>query len=336
MKFYFLNSIISQILERCYLMSHFTVLVIGKDVEKQLEPYAEQDFDSKYGVFESKEEEYRTEYENDTMEAVAFDGQIFSIYDSQFSNYSGLSNERKYPANAVLKTVPMKEVYATFEDYLVGWHGVHGPDEETGQYGYWTNPNAQWDWYVIGGRWTGYFKPKLGSAGALGQSGTFDNKPLEGWVDQINYGDVDFDGMKAHEAKEAHALYDKIEGILKGREIPSWEKIRESHPDDIQAARDEYHAHPVMKDFRAAEFHYFGDMEEEFGGGREAYVRKCTNRTAVPYAVLKDGKWYQKGEMGWFGMSSDNMTQEEWNDEFWKLLESLDDDTLLTLVDCHI
>lgn len=318
-------------------MSHFTVLVIGKDIDAQLAPYAEQGFDKKYGVFENNEPEYRKEYETETMEAVDVNGQLYSIYDNQFSDYSkSFSNDRKYPANAILKTLPIKEVYPTFEEYLSGWHGMSEPDEATGQYGYWSNPNAQWDWYVIGGRWTGYFKPKLGASGSLGESGTFDNQPLSGWVDQINYGDVDFDGMKAHEAKEAHTLYDKIEGILKGREIPSWSKIRESHPDDIQAARDEYHNHPVMQDFKSADFHYFGDMEEEFGGGRDAYVARCINRTAVPYAVLKDGKWYQKGIMGWFGTSSDNMTQDEWNDEFWKLLDSLDDDTLLTLVDCHI
>lgn len=30
-------------------------------------------------------------------------------------------------------------------------------DMATGERGYWYNPNAKWDWYEIGGRWSGYF-----------------------------------------------------------------------------------------------------------------------------------------------------------------------------------
>lgn len=319
-------------------MSHFTVLVIGNDIDSQLAPYAEQDFDEQYGVFDNKEEECRTEYETDTIEVVDVNGKLYSIYDQQFRDYTNaLSNDRKYPENSTFKTVPMKELYTTFEEYLSDYHGFDSPDEKTGQYGYWSNPNAKWDWYTIGGRWSGYFKPKSGSAGSLGKPGVFDNKPEEGWVDQVAYGDIDFEGMKAHDARKANELYDQVEAIVKGRDIPSWTKIREKHVDNIDAARAEYNSHPVIKDFNEAQFHYFGiDLESEYGSGREAYVNKCTNRTAVPYAVLKDGKWYQKGEMGWFGMSSDKMTQDQWNDEFWKLLETLDDDTVLTLVDCHI
>lgn len=336
--FYLTHSIIPSILERCYIMSHFTVLVIGNDIDTQLAPYAEQDFDEQYGVFENKEEECRAEYEKDSIEVVDIEGQLYSQYDDQFRDRSNpLSNDRKYPANAVLKTVTMKEFYGDFETFLSDYHGFEAPDEKTGQYGYWTNPNAQWDWYTIGGRWSGYFKPKAGSDGALGRPGSFDNKPLEGWVDQIAYGDIDFDAMKAHEAKEANALYDKVEAIVKGREIPSWTKIREKHEGNIDGARAEYNNHPVIKDFNEAQFHYFGiDLEEAYGAGREAYVTKCINRTAVPYAILKDGKWYQKGEMGWWGMSSNDMSQDQWNAEFWKLLETLDDETMLTLVDCHI
>jgi hypothetical protein len=32
-------------------------------------------------------------------------------------------------------------------------------DEKTKRRGYWTNPNAKWDWYQIGGRWSDLIKP---------------------------------------------------------------------------------------------------------------------------------------------------------------------------------
>lgn len=55
-----------------------------------------------------------------------------------------------------------------------------------------------------------------------------------------------------------------------------------------------------------------------------------------PFAVVKDGQWYQKGQMGWFGMSTDNISDEEWDARVLELIKDLPDDTMLTVVDCHI
>src|SRR5699024_9687342 len=33
------------------------------------------------------------------------------------------------------------------------------------------------------------------------------------------------------------------------------------------------------------------------------------------FAVLKDGQWYEKGEMGWFGMSSNDKEKRDWHNE---------------------
>ena len=55
------------------------------------------------------------------------------------------------------------------------------------------------------------------------------------------------------------------------------------------------------------------------------------------FAVIKDGKWYEKGEMGWWGACVSNEKDKEvWYKEFHKILEEQDPETLLTLVDCHI
>jgi len=40
--------------------------------------------------------------------------------------------------------------------------------------------------------------------------------------------------------------------------------------------------------------------------------------------------------MGWWGITTNEKADDEWNNEFQKLIEDLPDDTLLTLVDCHI
>jgi hypothetical protein len=318
-------------------MSHFTVVVIGDDIDEQLAPYAEQDFDPKYGAFQDKEDEYKNEYENEAVELVILaDGTICSKYDKRFEQKDGWNTKSVYPDDATIREGKFTELYSTFEEYMEDWHGSAERDAVKNRYGYWNNPNAQWDWYSVGGRWTGYFKPKAGVEGELGRPGAFGNQPKDGWVDSLRMCDIDFDGMKAEAVKEANETYDKLDEILQGRPLPSWNAIREKNNGDIDAARNEYHNLKTYQDLCKADFHIMGDYVETFGRSREEYVEKCKNSVAVPYAVVKDGKWYQKGEMGWFGCSNDQMTQDQWNQQFWEMLNSLDPETTLTLVDCHI
>lgn len=54
------------------------------------------------------------------------------------------------------------------------------------------------------------------------------------------------------------------------------------------------------------------------------------------YAVLKDGIWYERGEMGGFGVGLDEKNKKVWDEEFAKLIKDLDPDTYLAIVDCHI
>lgn len=56
----------------------------------------------------------------------------------------------------------------------------------------------------------------------------------------------------------------------------------------------------------------------------------------VTFALLKDGIWYERGEMGWWGYVSDEKEENEWDDEFKKLTKELSEDTLISIYDCHI
>lgn len=131
-------------------MSHFTVIVIGDEVDEQMAPYAEQGFEDKYGEFEDTEEESLEEYLNKEIEIVVLaDGSLHNKYEEQFSHYSqgSFSREWKYPEDAVIRQGKFTELYATFEEFMEEWHGTGSRDEKTGRYGYWRNPNAKWDWY---------------------------------------------------------------------------------------------------------------------------------------------------------------------------------------------
>jgi hypothetical protein len=320
-------------------MSHFAVIVIGSDFDEQLAPYAEQDADPQYLQFEDTEDDNLDEYQNKDVDIVVLvDGSLHNKYEEQFKqiNAKTFSSDYIYPEGSVIRQGKFSELYPTFEEFMEGWHGTSERDDVENRYGYWNNPNAQWDWYSLGGRWTGYFKPKAGATGELGRSGVFDNKPNEGWVDSIAVGDIDIEGMQAEAVREANETYDKLEKVLQGRELPSWTKIREKHGEDIESARDEYNSLETVKDLNKADFFLMGDFVEVFGPNREEYIARQKNRTMVPFAVVKDGKWYQKGEMGWWGCSTDEMTQYEWNTKFWEMIKALPPETELNLIDCHI
>ena len=57
----------------------------------------------------------------------------------------------------------------------------------------------------------------------------------------------------------------------------------------------------------------------------------------TPYAfITPNGEWVERGEMGWFGIGSNEMNEDEWDAKFREYLKTLDKDIILTLVDCHI
>ncbi len=70
------------------------------------------------------------------------------------------------------------------------------PDEDADDGGYWENPNRKWDWYLMGGRWTGFFKLKSGSRGILGEPGILTDQATTG-SDQARLKDIDTEDMPA-------------------------------------------------------------------------------------------------------------------------------------------
>jgi hypothetical protein len=54
------------------------------------------------------------------------------------------------------------------------------------------------------------------------------------------------------------------------------------------------------------------------------------------FAVVKDGEWYEKGNMGWWAIVSDEKKEKAWHKEFHSLLKGLPKKTVVTLVDAHI
>jgi len=97
---------------------------------------------------------------------------------------------------------------------------------------------------------------------------------------------------------------------------------------------------------RRAEGWWEEAMKREDGRGREIlygigpattkeqYLRQ--HETFNTFAVLKDGQWFERGQMGWWGAVSNEKDADKWQAEFDKLLASLPPETKITVIDCHI
>jgi hypothetical protein len=258
-------------------MSHFTVLVIGEGVDEQMQPFWELDMPP-------------SEAEHDERA-------VFSLEFTKEQAEKDMADYKKKEDNP-------KFVDQTLDVYMKDYHGYRYNEKEGG-YGYWYNPNAHWDWYSIGGRWSGFFKLKKDRRGEMGERSFLDSRPIkEGYADIAKKCDIDWGKMK-------------LEAFNKADE--NWKKYL-SRKEEVEKSGEKFE-----------KYWEFGIRE----GETKAYYikRMCSIYT---YAVVKGGEWYQKGVMGWWGMSYNEKNEDEWEDEFQKLIDELPEDTLLTVCDCHI
>ena len=248
-----------------------------------------------------------------------------------------------------------------------------------------TNPDAKWDWWRIGGRYSGKlstYEPQKDPAnfqtcflcGGTGMrndklgieartadpsytcnvcSGTGkDLKPASEWryvegsnqapLDALNWNELKqtqvanrlkcWSELKAHYQKyskasrtfdEARRLWVGLVGQAKllqesGDERPLY-KIIDDDPD--------------AKDLR----HAGGDFM--YGIPDDVLDPEAWAQDAIPlsgFALVKDGKWYERGEMGWWGIVSDEKDKSAWDAELEALLKNAEPGTWITVVNCHI
>lgn len=342
-------------------MSHFTVMVISDkpldevSLDPILMPWHEYEctgLDNEYVVDVDMTDEVTEEFNKPCDVVVLADGKIIGRYDD--SLYTDSTDEHGYkcknralPEGAVEKEISAEEArkhgigYKTMAECAEDYYGGF---ERDGRFYRHTNPNAKWDWWVVGGRWSGMLKPKydpridpknIGSDGKV-------KWPTE-WANIGNIAqlkDIAIDELRAEAEKDVREQHAKATEIIAGRPFKTWEEVRTEFGDEkIDDARKAFHDQPVIQDLRAAELLPFFDVDEalkNFRGSVETLVANARGRVLQTYAIVKDGKWYEKGEMGWFGMSSNEKDPEAWDREFAALLDGLPPETWIAIVDCHI
>lgn len=322
-------------------MSHFTVLIIGPNVEDQLQPYHEYECtgtEDQYVVEVNKNDDVQEYLEKEIFYGSKPTGELDYHYRQESAEEKGLTDIKKGTQFEYFQAKGMTQ--EEIDEDIIDNHGYKKVGDD------WirrTNPNSQWDWWVVGGRWTGFFKLKEGKNGSLGkQSLVMPVSPEPKTADIARKGDIDFEYLRNKAEERAIEEIDLVLESVKDTPEPlSWDKIREMFPESTDQARTYYREQPRIKAFNDMTKEHkeiFGWMAsyEDYNCTREEYIKRQRNGAFSTYAFVKDSNWYSKGKMGWWGASSDEVTQDEWNVRFNQMIDELPDDTILTLVDAHI
>lgn len=267
-------------------MSHFSVLVIGNNVESQLAPFKENLVVSRYLVhtkeqlIEKKKKEIE-EYKLTTYKKFLDNPKKYKETCTNPSHIRYLQED--FPKKLIMSDEEIYQEEIKYEE----------PEDvgENGEIYSTCNPQGYWDWYQIGGRFSKFFVLKNSNWSTCDQA---TKKELDlrhiGWNEVTSKTDEDL-------VKE-YSLFSSGQ-----------------HPD--QWYTPEYYVRRYKNE--------------------ETYVKHT--RSLCSYAVIDlNTNWHSPGKMGWFGMSSESpeemfQWQEEYHDRF---LKDLSDNTLLTIVDCHI
>jgi len=309
-------------------MSHFTVMIIGNNPERQLKPFDEGIEMPEYKTGVVSEKDLKTFKET------------YTIY-KEGRSY-GVKSNKEAKENSKLT---ISELY---EKKGNDWNSGCWKLESDGSFGEYStySPKSKWDWYSLGGRWKGFLKLKEGKTGVLGESGAGGNEAPKGnFADQAELGDIDIKRIIKDARAEAKKRYQKVEKAM-GGSIPKikikWAEIcdDEGKYKDIEWSKrnDIYHSQPEIELFNknCKELVGFFGSIDDYQLTKEEYIEDAGNGALSTFAVLKDGEWYEKGTMGWWGMVSDKKEQGNWNKEIVELLKGLPSNTLISIYDCHI
>ena len=190
--------------------------------------------------------------------------------------------------------------------------------------------------------------PEYGCNGCEG-TGKSEKWPSR-WVtegDQVRLVDLDYDGLKEKAVKQRE---DWVRDIIKKSECTREDVAlacaldRKAHAEWLTLAEPKPRGPEYTKwlEAKGGDYPTLVNVKRRVwdlptiaeGQTLDAWVKAAPPITA--FAVVKDGKWYDRGDMGWWGCVSNEKDEHEWEREVAKLMSVYESDDWVTCVDCHI
>lgn len=326
-------------------MSHFTVLVAevpgGPDITEQMEPFNE---DKAYS-------EFKHELLDDILPK---NGTYLTNREIIKWMSSKLREENEHILFVSESSIPyldMKSLHLEHDVSLFVWYTKEGKLKAAKRVKF---LRGKWDWYVIGGRWRGSLLSKMDAkippdASSDIFASRMDNLTYyPNGTDRLYKRDIDIDAMRVIDVARENAFREKflaavgdnvyvtwsdfVEDYNKHNPPPSGKSIEEL--DWYGPVRKAYSALPAIVALTKAfpEYWQHGSLNTDW----ESRLRVASKRGVSTYAhITQEGGWVSNGDMGWFGISDDHVTEEVWVDMQNEYFNSLPDDAIITILDAH-
>lgn len=250
-------------------------------------------------------------YENYTLK----DGVFYLRSTSGHSEQIETEETRKMK---LLPDIPIRDIFS-FEEYCRDYCGYRC---RKGRWGYFYNPNAKWDWWCIGGRFCGPFLVKVDLEEYIPVD--LENaEVIDGYrvVNGARKKDICWDEMKRRAIERQSLTYFEAKKVFKSKDtshLGPFISVTESEVLDWNTS--------LYKEGETVE----QLLKRKALGSDDIYPVSC-------FAFLDvDCQWHSSGDMGWFGVSSNDMPEEDWLHTLQSLIADLSDDDYLVFVDCHI
>jgi len=335
-------------------MSHYSVCVTvphhydgaqvnAEEIESCLDmilaPFDEQTNEESFCEFEDRTAEAKSDYETETTQAIRYpDGSVCMIHDAKFrkdfylidntiyardpdGGNSGRIQNEESKALEFLPACPLKLLFSTFEQYCKEYSGL--VQDDAGAWGYYTNPNAKWDWWQIGGRFSDHLLVKADLQDCIQTGEACECVAPDGYkfVDAARKKDICWDVMKEIGTKAVEQSYEHCVAAFASGDVKDSGFFATLTEDGIRGWGEMiYIKGETLDDYKARKGVTDSD---QYLIGDYAYIDR-------------NGDWSGSGDMGWFGISSNDKPERTWKDELQAFMDEVQDDDFIAIVDCHI
>ena len=299
--------------------------------------FSEDNNYSKFAEFYDLTDDFRQQYENESADCFKHpNGSYFSsrsrfglnfiigddnkVYQAEYGRLGNKKRSKKAKKLKAIRNYPFKKMYKTFEAFLRSEH-YWFYDKEHDSYGYMCNPKAFYDWFAIGGRWPFVFLVKEDCSEYL-ECTPYPDMPKEKpapkgyiWVCAARKKDIQWKEMYKYSKEMAEKDYNMFKKAFEERTLPEG-----VHGNITDEGISNFNRDLYVKDETFPEYL-----------SRNRIIRKY-KYPSFCYGFI-EGDDYVLNEC-WDG--DRNVKERIWHKKICRFIDSLDDETVLVGVDCHM
>lgn len=318
--------------EQLRLLSTPFVASVSRALNEAMYPYAQDLTDKKYLAFEDETESIRDDWETGTTKAIHYGTKYYGAHDIEGFVVKDDIVYEKTPDGRLFRSpkaqkmtyveVPNNVRWKTFVAYAKE-HSAYNP--KTKKCGYYFNPRCFYDWYVVGGRW-GYsllVKEQCETClhGSSPAGGPLDIPPApEGykWVDGARKCDIALDKMAEMEVATLTKRFNELKAMWNAQSTGDNHALKLERDGIYQYREKVFSPEMTLKSYLA-----------------ECNITADTIMARTFYSILQPFPHEEIINNDAYGYQTKHDT-DDWCATFNDFYNTLDDDDIIIVVDCHM